>query len=151
MSDSDAPLHPLRRAPTIVAVLLAAAATASGCSSSTPSSGSAASGTGAAAQATPSAAADADAKVNIEEIFPAGRGRELVLNNCTSCHTIVPIVVLQMTKEAWERNSRDHRGRVSGLSDEDFKVLYDYVEANFNPDRPVPKLPKSLLDTWTSY
>lgn len=91
------------------------------------------------------------AKVNIDEIFPAGRGRELLLNNCTGCHTFVPIVVLQMTKEAWERNSRDHRGRVAALSDADFKTLYQYLIANFNPDRPVPKLPKELLDTWTSY
>jgi hypothetical protein len=91
------------------------------------------------------------AKVNIDEIFPSGRGRDLLLNNCTGCHTFVPIVVLQMTKEAWERNSRDHRGRVAALSDADFKTLYDYLIANFNPNRPVPKLPKELLDTWTSY
>ena len=90
------------------------------------------------------------AKVNIDEIFPPGRGRDLVLNNCTTCHTFVPIVVLQMTKEAWERNSRDHRERVTALSDDDFKTLYEYLVANFNPDRPVPTLPKELLDTWTS-
>src|SRR5262245_37286227 len=95
--------------------------------------------------------AKASAKVNIDEIFPSGRGRDLVLNNCTSCHTIVPIVVLQMTKDEWERNSRDHRGRVSALSDPEYKTLYDYLIANFNPQRPVPKLPTELLDTWTSY
>lgn len=102
----------------------------------------------------PAKTASADtqpAKVNIDGIFPTGRGRDLLLNNCTGCHTFVPIVVLQMTKEAWERNSRDHRGRVTALSDADFKTLYDYLTANFNPDRPVPKLPKELLDTWTSY
>ena len=103
-------------------------------------------------QAAKTASADTQpAKVNIDEIFPSGRGRDLLLSNCTGCHTFVPIVVLQMTKEAWERNSRDHRGRVAALSDADFKTLYDYLIANFNPDRPVPKLPKELLDTWTSY
>ena len=64
----------------------------------------------------PAKTASADtptAKVNIDEIFPSGRGRDLLLNNCTGCHTFVPIVVLQMSKEAWERNSRDHRGRVA--------------------------------------
>jgi cytochrome c5 len=102
----------------------------------------------------PAKTASADtksAKVDIDAIFPAGLGRELLLNNCTSCHTFVPIVMLQMTREAWERNSRDHRGRVTALSDADFKTLYNYLIANFNPDRPVPKLPKELLDTWTSY
>jgi hypothetical protein len=63
----------------------------------------------------------------------------------------VPIVILQMTKEAWERNRRDHRDRVAGLSDEEVETLYQYVTANFNPDRPVPELPKELLKTWTSY
>src|SRR5580704_3590437 len=88
------------------------------------------------------APADAQtAKVNMDQIFPPGRGRDLLLNNCTGCHTFVPIVVLQMTKEAWERNSRDHRGRVAALSDADFRTLYDYLIANFNPNRPVPKLP----------
>lgn len=90
-------------------------------------------------------------KVNIDEIFPAGPGRDLLLNNCTSCHTFVPIVVLQMNKDAWARNRRDHRERVDSLNDADFETLYQYLVANFNPDRPVPKLPKELLDTWTSY
>jgi hypothetical protein len=102
------------------------------------------------AQAAPGPDAES-AKVNLAQIFPPGRGRELVLNNCTTCHTFVPIVILQMTKEAWDRNSRDHRGRVAALSDADFKTLYDYLCANFNPDRPVPKLPKELLATWTAY
>lgn len=90
-------------------------------------------------------------KVNLDEIFPAGPGRDLVLNNCTTCHTFVPIVVLQMNKEAWERNSRDHRERVKALGDRDFRILYEYLIANFNPDRPPPKLPPELLQTWTAY
>jgi cytochrome c5 len=103
------------------------------------------------AQGKPMSASEAASRVNIDEIFPAGPGRDLVLNNCTICHTFVPIVVLQMTPEAWERNSRDHRERVAGLSEDEIKTLYEYLVANFNPDRPVPKLPKALLDTWTSY
>ena len=96
-------------------------------------------------------AAKVSAKVDIDKIFPSGKGRDLILNNCTGCHTIVPIVVLQMTRDAWERNSRDHRARVTALSDEEFKTLYEYLIANFNPQRPVPELPTALLDTWTSY
>lgn len=97
------------------------------------------------------AAASAGEPLDLDAIFPAGRGRELVLNNCTSCHTFVPIVILQMTKDAWERNSREHRERVNSLNDADFRALYDYVTANFNPTRPIPRLPKELLETWTSY
>lgn len=90
-------------------------------------------------------------KVNIDEIFPDGQGRDLVLNNCTSCHTFVPIVVLQMDQEAWAGNRLIHRERVSALSDAEFETVYQYLVANFNPDRPVPKLPKALLNTWTGY
>ena len=121
------------------------------CSTPSSSRGSAEPAKVPEADATAKLPTKASAKVNIDAIFPAGKGRDLVLNNCTSCHTIVPIVVLQMTKEAWERNSRDHRGRVSVLSDAEYKTLYDYLIANFNPQRPVPELPKELLDTWTSY
>jgi hypothetical protein len=96
-------------------------------------------------------AAQASSRINMDEIFPAGPGRDLVLNNCQNCHTFVPIVVLQMDKDAWQRNSLDHRDRVTSLTDEEFKVLYEYLTANFHPGRPVPKLPKELLETWTSY
>jgi len=103
------------------------------------------------AQAQASAANSGPNHVDINKIFPAGPGRELVLNNCTSCHTFVPIVILQMNKDEWERSSRNHRSRVPGLSDDEFKTLYAYLVANFNPDHPVPALPKELLATWTTY
>jgi hypothetical protein len=90
-------------------------------------------------------------KVNMDEIFPPGPGRDLVLNNCQSCHPWVPIVILRMDKAAWSRNSLEHRERVKGLRDEEFKILYDYLSSTFTPDRPVPKLPPELLGTWTSY
>lgn len=104
--------------------------------------------------AKPQAAPAADTgpnHVDINKIFPSGPGRELVLNNCTSCHTFVPIVVLQMNKDEWERSSRNHRSRVPGLNDDEFRTLYTYLVANFNPDHPVPALPKELLATWTTY
>lgn len=91
------------------------------------------------------------AKLNMDEIFPPGPGREAVLDNCTSCHTIVPIVVLQMSQSQWDRNARDHRDRVPRMGDADFKAAYAYLAKNFNPERPVPQLPQELLDTWTDY
>ena len=90
-------------------------------------------------------------KVNLDEIFPQGPGRDLVLENCQNCHTFVPIVVLQMDKDAWHRNSLDHRDRVTTLTDDQFKTVYEYLTTNFGPHRPVPRLPKELLKTWTGY
>jgi hypothetical protein len=103
----------------------------------------------AASQTTDSQAGSEATKVNIEEIFPPGPGRALVINNCTTCHTFVPIVTLQMTRDLWGSSKRRHRGRVPAVSDADFNTLYEYLIANFNPNRPVPKLPQDLLDTWT--
>lgn len=99
----------------------------------------------------PAATASQPTKVNMDEIFPPGPGRDLVLNNCQSCHVWVPIVILQMDKAAWYRNSLEHRERVKGLRDEEFKILYDYLSSTFTPERPVPKLPPELLEAWTSY
>ena len=90
-------------------------------------------------------------KVDLDAIVPPGEGRELVFRDCTSCHTWVAIVVLQMDRPAWERNGRDHRDRVVGATDEEFEIMYEYVIEHFGPDDPVPELPPELLETWTSY
>jgi mono/diheme cytochrome c family protein len=90
-------------------------------------------------------------RVDMDAIFPPGEGRALVLNNCQSCHTWVPIVVLQMNEAEWERSSTEHRGRVQGLSDQEFETLYTYLKASFTPDTPVPDLPPALLESWTTY
>ena len=97
------------------------------------------------------AAAGSPDRVDIDAIFPASPGRDLVLNNCQSCHTWVPIVVLQMNEAEWERSSVEHRERVQGLSDQEFETLYTYLATNFNPNRPVPELPPALLESWTTY
>ena len=89
--------------------------------------------------------------VDLEALFPPpAEMREMVLNNCTNCHTFVPIVVLQMESEHWDTNMSTHTEYVA-LSEEERQVLYDYLKASFNPDRPVPELPAALLETWTSY
>lgn len=130
-----------------VGLLVAASVVA--CGKDTASTESAQTQSGPVAQA--SSGGKSNVSIDINKIFPPGPGRELVLNNCTSCHTFVPIVILQMEKEAWERNRRDHRDRVAGLNEEEVETLYQYVTVNFNPERPVPTLPKELLKTWTSY
>jgi hypothetical protein len=89
--------------------------------------------------------------LDMDAIFPPGEGRDLVLNNCQGCHVWVPIVILQMDESQWYRNSTEHRERVEGVTDEEFEILYDYLVSTFTPDRPIPELPASLLESWTSY
>ena len=90
-------------------------------------------------------------QLNMDEIFPPGEGRELVLQYCTNCHTITPIALARETPEWWANHRTQHRPRVVGLSDQQADLIWSYLTKNFNPDRPVPDLPKELLDTWTSY
>ena len=88
---------------------------------------------------------------NIKDVFPEGAGRDLVLDNCQSCHVLAPILVLPMDESAWYRSGLEHRERVEGLSDGEFETLYKYLTSNFKPGMPKPKLPPALLDTWTTY
>lgn len=90
-------------------------------------------------------------KLNMDEIFPPGPGREAMLDNCTTCHTFVPMVVLQMSQSLWDTNALGHRDRVPRMSDADYKAAYEYLAKNFNPDKPVPTLPQELLNFWTDY
>ena len=117
----------------------------------------AAAGCGGSASSDPQPEAESEAakytptRVDLDAIFPPGPGRDLVLNNCQSCHVWVPIVILQMDKDSWHRNSIEHRGRVEALSDEDFATLYEYLSTTFTPERSVPELPAGLLEAWTTY
>ena len=129
----------------VLAGAIASLAIAAACGGAAPG------GEKSASASPPGAASRAPTKVDLDAIFPAGAGREIVLGSCQNCHTFVPIVILQMDKDAWRRNSLDHRERVATLSDEQFKQAYAYLSANFGPHRPVPQLPPELLQSWTSY
>src|SRR5262245_13930295 len=71
---------------------------------------------GAEAPVGESTAAASDGRLNMDQLFPKGEGRDLVLNNCQTCHNFVPILTLQMDAQQWDRNAADHRERVSQLS-----------------------------------
>jgi hypothetical protein len=79
--------------------------------------------------------------------------RNLILNNCTVCHTFVPIVMQQFDKGGWQSLLDRHvsGGRINQLSPEDVAKIRDYLAANFNSEHPQPNLPPELLGTWTSY
>ncbi len=104
-----------------------------------------------AAKATAAPSGGSKAKVNVDELFPPGPGRQLVLDNCMNCHSMAPIVVSQKSKAEWNQLAIVHRDKVSRLSDEDFDQLMGYLIATFNPSHPVPQLPEELLSGWTNY
>jgi hypothetical protein len=79
------------------------------------------------------------------------RARNLILNNCTSCHAFVPIVLQQFDVAGWGGLLSRHRSRVPQLSDAQVAEIKAYLAANFNASLPPPDLPAELLKEWTSY
>jgi hypothetical protein len=77
--------------------------------------------------------------------------RELILQNCTSCHSFVPIVLQQFDPDGWAALFERHRPRVPQLSDSQIQAMSGYLAANFNAAIPPPELPPELLQNWTSY
>lgn len=103
-------------------------------------------------------------ELNLDEVFrcaasdDAGKvacaeGRGLILNNCTVCHTFVPIVMQQFDAAGWTSLLDRHvgNGRVNQLSPEQIASIHNYLAENFNGSLPPPELPPELLSTWTSY
>lgn len=90
---------------------------------------------------------------DVAGIAACAQGRDLILNNCTVCHTFVPIVMQQFDGAGWTSLLDRHigNGRVNQLSPEQIAAIHDYLTANFNGSLPPPDLPPELLSTWTSY
>ena len=76
--------------------------------------------------------------------------RDVVLNNCTSCHTFVPIVKAQKSPDAWKSLLSVHRERVAEIPEEDFAQLELFLVAHFNETNPVPALPPELENLGTN-
>jgi len=87
----------------------------------------------------------------MDELFPPGPGRDLVLQNCTNCHSIVPIVLARFDSGGWDQNRAKMEPKVPQVSKQQVDQVYAYLKKNFYPGKPVPKLPQDLLNTWTSY
>ena len=82
--------------------------------------------------------------IDMNKIFPAGAGRDLFLNNCTSCHAFVCATNAQLTADGWGTIRANHLDKVGGMSDADYATLFAYLIANFNDKKPVPVLPPEL-------
>ena len=74
------------------------------------------------------------------------RARELFIQQCTSCHSFVPIVRQQKVGADWDGTLRRHTERLSEAPSEDLELIGQFLKDHFNPDRPVPSLPQELID-----
>jgi mono/diheme cytochrome c family protein len=78
-------------------------------------------------------------------------GRELILYNCTTCHSFGPIVLQQFDEGGWRGLLARHRERVAQLTDAQVDTIRTYLTANFNDTMDPPEVPAALLEAWTDY
>lgn len=79
------------------------------------------------------------------------KARALILDNCTTCHPFVPIVLQQFDEDGWTGLIDRHRDRVGQLNRDEVAAVRAYLAANFNPSKPPPDLPPDLVKEWTAY
>jgi hypothetical protein len=102
-------------------------------------------GSTAAASASTSAATREPGPASAADLFPAGAGRDLVLNTCGSCHPVACSARGQRTAAAWGNIQESHKDKLGGMTDTDVSTIFAYLKANFNDTKPEPKIPAELL------
>lgn len=96
-------------------------------------------------QPAPPPAAPEPMPTSLNDVFPEGLGRSLVLDSCGSCHAAACSAIGQRTTGRWKALEADHRDRVADMSDADYRILFVYLAENFNDTRPEPMVPPQFL------
>jgi cytochrome c551/c552 len=68
----------------------------------------------------------------------SGRGSTLTENKCKICHELAHIRRAQLSRGEWEDNVRNMKERGAPLTDEDARVILDYLATYYNRERPAP-------------
>jgi len=71
--------------------------------------------------------------------------RDLFLQDCTSCHSFVPVVRTQKDEAGWNATMGVMGPKVQGASQADLDLIKQFLIDHFNADRPVPTLPSDLI------
>jgi hypothetical protein len=79
---------------------------------------------------------------NVAEIFPAGPGRDTVLNNCASCHNLACSAIGQRPTARWDSLQESHKDKIP---DADARAAFSYLKSHFNDANPEPKVPPKFL------
>lgn len=95
----------------------------------------------AAVQPTAPSSSSGQPKLNLDDYLPKGVGRDLLLRDCTSCHSFVPIVTGQRPNDRWSSLKSDHKDKASSVSESDYNTVFAYLIENFNNTKPEPKFP----------
>lgn len=75
------------------------------------------------------------------------QSRGLFMQNCTSCHTVIPVVRMQKPDAEWDATLVRHREKMSEAEDADLDLIKQFLKDHFRPDRPQPNVPQELIDS----
>lgn len=79
-----------------------------------------------------------------------GEGLELVLGNCTNCHSAKLIIQNRATRDGWKNMIRwmQETQKLWDLGDQEAKIL-DYLEANYAPEYKGRRQPLTEIEWYT--
>jgi streptogramin lyase/mono/diheme cytochrome c family protein len=85
--------------------------------------------------------------------LPEGDGKELVAQNCASCHNVQRIVVNRSDLDHWQHTVTRMRTRmvaanIPDLTDDQYKKIVGYLSTKFGPTQPYDansRMPRTLL------
>jgi hypothetical protein len=97
------------------------------------------------AEPSPQTKASPQEPFRLVNVFPAGAGRDQVLNSCGSCHSAVCVTRGQRSKERWESVKDSHKDKLPNTSATELNEMFSYLAANFNESKPEPEVPAELL------
>jgi hypothetical protein len=99
-------------------------------------------GTPATAPQSAAASTTAGEPSSVADIFPAGPGRDTVLNNCASCHNLACSAIGQRPPARWDSLQESHKDKIP---DADARAAFSYLKSHFNDANPEPKVPPKFL------
>ena len=73
------------------------------------------------------AAADSD--------LPEGKGKDVVENTCTDCHSLERVKAQRLDEEGWNGIIREMMETGASINPDDIQVIVDYLTKNFGPDK----------------
>ena len=69
--------------------------------------------------------------------LPEGKGKEVLENTCTECHSLQRIKAQRLTEEGWNAIIREMIENGASVNGDDVKVIVSYLAKNFGPNRKV--------------
>ena len=72
--------------------------------------------------------------VSAQQNPPDGPGKDTFAKVCSTCHGLDRPMALKRTKEAWSATVAEMAGFGADATQEDLKVIVDYLAKNFGPD-----------------